>query len=36
MMDGEKLGGEHRVVVDGILTQEQCDRLIELSDVRES
>lgn len=30
-----QLEGEHRVAVDGFLSDEQCDELIELASVRD-
>ena len=31
----EDLGGEHRVVVDGLLSNDQCDELVQLAMVRQ-
>ena len=32
-MEAEDLQGEHRVVVEGILTEEECENLIEVAAV---
>ena len=33
-MEAEDLQGEHRVVAEGILTEEECENLIEVAAVR--
>ena len=35
-MEAEDLQGEHRVVAEGILTEEECENLIEVAAVRKN